>query len=525
MKKLLRYFKDSFYPPYSHNANVVRGHKKLKKQKKEKFIKQIKDDLSNAKVLPTNDKSSIFEIQIKQFLISRLLGISFEKAILSHIGSKKPFLYPLPKMWRLKLKNYDISVSFFSGIYFTLFCFAWFIFGLLSSFLLFYESAKNSLISSKNIHQSFSFFSNLYDINFANHKKKSLINTFIDAGHLESAETILIDNSNVAEFDYQSHNIRYLRFPFLDHKSFFDHIEIAFKFLALIFYSVSLSLIGKMYHLLMFKFLVEDLFAEKSFKKNCPNYLFFHNTDYCYKPLWVYSAERFGACSVLYYYSSNIISFDEYDHVGISSMNWNKILVWSIDHKKYLERAMQFKASLEIHPPLKFFYHESDQDPKSYFHNNKKNVLIFDVQPQRSLALSKLGFQNNYYSYQNSKKFINDIILLTNQNNFNLIIKRKRNTVLADKRYLNLIKNKSFAYDLIEADPLHSPEDLIPYADLVISMPYTSTALIARHLKKTSVFYDATGTLIDSLYNDVEIISSQSSLGAWMIKAVNNVEN
>ena len=294
-------------------------------------------------------------------------------------------------------------------MYFKIFCIAWFIFGFISSLSLFYESVKNSSFTPVKIYKNHSFFSNLYDINFSNHKKKSLINNFIDDGHIQSAETIFIDNRNVAGFDNHDHDIKYLRFPFLDCKSFFDHIEIGIKFVALFFYAIYLALIGRIYHLLMFKFLVEDLFAKKSFQKNCPNFLFFHNTDYCFKPLWVYSAEKFGACSVLYYYSSNIISFDEYDHVGISIMNWNKILVWSIDQKKYLERAMQLKTNLEIHPPLKFFYHESDQNPQSYFHKEKKNILIFDVQPQRPSALSFLGFEINKWSYENSKKFINEI--------------------------------------------------------------------------------------------------------------------
>ena len=92
MIKLIRWFKDYFYPPYSHNKNVVKGHKKLKKQKKEKFIKEIKNDLSNLKVFSTNDQSSIFEIQIRQFLISRLLGISFEKEMLRHILKKFFFI-------------------------------------------------------------------------------------------------------------------------------------------------------------------------------------------------------------------------------------------------------------------------------------------------------------------------------------------------------------------------------------------------------------------------------------------------
>jgi len=525
MIKLIRWFKDYFYPPYSQNKNVIKGHKKLKKQKKEKFIKQIKNDLSNLKVFSTNDQSSIFEIQVRQFLISRLLGISFEKEMLSHIGSKNSFLYPLPATWRSQLKNYNISVSFFSGTYFKLFCIAWFIFGFISSFSLFYESVKNSFIIPVQSYKNYSFFSNLYDINFSNHKKKSLINNFIDDGHIQRAEAIIIDNRNVVRLENYDHDIKYLRFPFLDRKSLFDHIEIGIKFAALFFYAIYLALIGRIYYLLMFKFLTEDLFAKKSFQKNCPNFLFFHNTDYCFKPLWVYSAEKFGACSVLYYYSSNIISFDEYHHVGISIMNWNKILVWSIDQKKYLERAMQLKTNLEIHSPLNFFYYESDQNPQSYFHKEKKNILIFDVQPQRPLALSCLGFENNYYSYENSKKFINEIILLSKNNEFHLIIKRKRNTILADKRYLNLIKNNSLDSRITEADPLHAPEDLIPYADLVISMPYTSTALVARHLKKPSVFYDATGSLTDSLYNDIEIISSQSSLESWMIDAVNNSDN
>ena len=113
-------------------------------------------------------------------------------------------------------------------------------------------------------------------------------------------------------------------------------------------------------------------------------------------------------------------------------------------------------------------------------------------------------------------------VVLEKLDNFNLIIKRKRESILADRRYLNLIKAYSSDNSLIEADTIHAPEDLILYSDIVISMPYTSTALIAQSQKKPSVFYDSTGMLFDSPYNDLPIISSIKSLEDWVNKVIDS---
>jgi len=524
MTKVIRQIKNYFFPPFSSKKNIIQGHKKLKKNKKEKLIRSLKNDLSTLKVIETSSKSSIFELQIRQFLISRLLGISFERALLGYVGSgRKFFLYPLPKPWRSKFYDYNISISPFSGLYYYSYCISWFIYGLVSTLGLFAESLKNSYINPVKKHNHFSFFVNLNDLNFASYQNQSLINNFIDEGFFRDNEIIFHDNKSSIKHTYNGHQIDPLRFPFLLQLSFFDHVEIFLKLSILLFNSVVTAFFGKTQNLLMFKFLSEEIFAEKSFQKKCPNFIFFHNTDYCFKPLWVYSAEKYGSISILYYYSSNIISFDNFDHVGIATMNWKKILVWSNGQKKYLEKALNRNTSFEIRPPIKFFYHKTRKDPRSYFDKNKKNILIFDVQPHRLLALTTLGFENDYYSYQNSKKFINDIVALKNQNNnFNLIIKRKRESILADRRYLNLIKAYSSDNSLIEADTIHAPEDLILYSDIVISMPYTSTGLIAQSQKKPSVFYDSTGMLFDSPYNDLPIISSIKSLEDWVNKVIDS---
>ena len=59
---------------------------------------------------------------------------------------------------------------------------------------------------------------------------------------------------------------------------------------------------------------------------------------------------------------------------------------------------------------------------------------------------------------------------------------------------------------------------LIEQSKAVISMPFTSTALIAKHLGKPSIYYDPRNLLLknDLGSHGIEIISDSNRLRKWL---------
>ena len=71
---------------------------------------------------------------------------------------------------------------------------------------------------------------------------------------------------------------------------------------------------------------------------------------------------------------------------------------------------------------------------------------------------------------------------------------------------------------MITVDPDTSAYKLIEKCSAVISMPFTSTALIARELGKPSCFYDPTGLIQrdDRAAHGIPIMIGRVELHAWL---------
>ncbi len=71
---------------------------------------------------------------------------------------------------------------------------------------------------------------------------------------------------------------------------------------------------------------------------------------------------------------------------------------------------------------------------------------------------------------------------------------------------------------MINVDPDTSAYKLIEKCSAVISMPFTSTALIARELGKPSCFYDPTGLIQrdDRASHGIPIMIGRDELQAWL---------
>jgi polysaccharide biosynthesis PFTS motif protein len=100
-----------------------------------------------------------------------------------------------------------------------------------------------------------------------------------------------------------------------------------------------------------------------------------------------------------------------------------------------------------------------------------------------------------------------------------MLWKRKRKIgSIAHPRYRIFAERLSEAENVIIVDPDISANRVIEASSLVISMPFTSTALIARELGKPSCYYDPTGLVQkdDRAAHGIEIISGPEELKEWL---------
>ena len=104
-----------------------------------------------------------------------------------------------------------------------------------------------------------------------------------------------------------------------------------------------------------------------------------------------------------------------------------------------------------------------------------------------------------------------------------MLWKRKRTLgAMAHPRYRYFSERLSEQEHVVLVDPDISAFRVIESSYAVISMPFTSTALIARALGKPSIYYDSTGRLQrdDRAAHGIEIISGPEELKDWLSKVL-----
>ena len=68
-------------------------------------------------------------------------------------------------------------------------------------------------------------------------------------------------------------------------------------------------------------------------------------------------------------------------------------------------------------------------------------------------------------------------------------------------------------------DPSLPASRVIELSQAVISMPFTSTALIAKEMGKPSIYYDPTGLLLrdDRAAHGIPIVAGERELDEWLL--------
>ena len=500
------------------SEKLLAGYNKIKQKNDLELIQRLRDELYDT---PINGKSLEYifknpvEICFHQNLCYRRISKEFIKEILESEGdSNKKINYGLPRKWRTKLKKQGYSFSIFSQLNWILFKQKWllvgFYFGIIEIINYFKEDniPKNNyshLIGALKTNIS----SDIKQYNIVNWlmKQKELSNCYhITHCNLDSQTTIKSEK----EIRYISQDI-----PSIDNKKSLTLFIIWF------FFNFFKGLISINNNNLIFLDRIRKKIFELSSDKKIAKYYFFNNQYSLVRPLWTYSAEQRNIKIILYFYSTNNVSLKFKNKVHKQQFNWKysnwpEYWIWNKNQLDFLNFNLNQKFLYKIKGSIPF----SDSkwvDSKESFINS---ILVYDVQPANENYYPLIGMQDEYYTFNTSYLFLNDLLKFSKNLNLNIHIKRKRNSKTVCKNYINYFndlvdKNKNWH----ELDPGLSSfitmDKLKPKA--VICTPYTSTAVIAKEKGIPVIYYDPTNSLEESFYadNGINLIQNIHELEKW----------
>ena len=126
----------------------------------------------------------------------------------------------------------------------------------------------------------------------------------------------------------------------------------------------------------------------------------------------------------------------------------------------------------------------------------KKIISLFNVQPQEFSSYINycLFGHDDIYNEKNTIDFYQYIIDLSSKENL-ILIKEKRFNRNLSSNYSSYISKLSLKKNVIFYNQSISPYKLINLSDIVISFPFSSTALFANARNKKSVYFDPTNKL------------------------------
>ena len=468
---------------------------------------------------------------IRDFLITRVGQYSLNKSLLESLGENKgQAIHPLPKIWREKIQSLGWEVSkirsavIWQGFLFLYFGYGGFLLtknlllGIITSFRKIPDNPERSIyfagLTKKNLPQQEDGDS--YDI----------ISWYLQwQGKETEIQTIGHNVKDIPEFKIKGVNIRYTD-PLTPLRGLVTNLWLFSWGFGAACICLLDWLRGRWWSPLMFAPCVQGFIAKQQ-PTFAVDYLF-HNSGSS-KPLWLYEVEARGAQTTLYFYSTNCDSFKTKEGYQSApayyrNMNWRRYLVWDQEQADFVRRCVGNQAKVEIVGPI---WHGDSTAILPEL--SSRAVAVFDIQPRRKSVYEVLGVALEYYTPAIGIKFLNDIHEVVVQHNWIMAWKGKRKlpqtqTSQIAKSYDSACERLEVSPNMLVIDPDIAATRLIEKCALVISMPFTSTALIARDLGKPSYYYDPSGIIQkdDRAAHGIPIISGFDKLQEiFMSKVIN----
>lgn len=514
--------------------NVLRGYRIMRMEGKHNLINVIRAQLTETelKVFMTLPLSSFIlindeklnELSYRQYLLVKLIGTRLNGSILSFLYNKKSIAFPLPKEWRNVLESNDIKMNhFLNHILFNIFATKQFAL----AFVTFFKININNLIfllRKKSNAQPYIYFFDLQHDCIPPLDGSFRYNIFEWYLNWEGRER----NISQIRHSLQIEDRNYKGVEILS-DSYLPKIKNVLGVFIYFYWSLT-SLIFSFIYLIIgfpkFAILLSEIQKAKLFeladKSEIAKDYLYNNNNMIYRPIWTYAAEKKGAKVILYNWSAgfpDILGPHGYPPPGIgqTTQNWPIVLQWSPLYTEFLRTIIKNKdTQVREVPPI----HYSDIEPIE-IKSTKPIISVFDVTPQKSFFHAILAPSVEYRTYLIGKHFLEEIYELCQKHGFDILWKRKRDFILNhSKAYVKFCDKFVQQPGIIEINPRSSAFYLVKQCVASISMPFTSTALVAKSFNIPSIYFDPTKRLFksDRGAQGIPFMIGKEELESWMLE-------
>ena len=276
---------------------------------------------------------------------------------------------------------------------------------------------------------------------------------------------------------------------------------------------------NRWWHALLFREAMQAAMVRYQHPDRIPKEILYHNSSWVYRPLLTYEAERAGARTRLYFYSANTEGFKSSrgyppPFYGWAATNWPECLVWDDYQADFMSRSAGAGTRIRVVGAIPF-----TSSPEQLPHVPGRCLAVFDVTPMRPSFYARLGLDFEYYTADTSMAFLESLHAAAIAYRYTLLWKRKRKmSAVTHRRFRAFAEDFGTRAGVQIVDPDVSAVRVIERATLVASMPFTSTALVARELQKPSCYYDAVGRLQrdDRAAHGIQIVQGMQELREWI---------
>ncbi|MFK5893429.1 MAG: polysaccharide biosynthesis PFTS motif protein [Pseudomonadota bacterium] len=519
---------------------MMRGYRNLKSSNQLGKITSVKEALTNTRLNQCDKRASklIFgvgladsEIIIRQYLLLRLAGLNLNRALLYALGKPGSIvLHPMPPEWRDVLRQNGFNVSeYLTRIFWFLYIGLFLLNGIRSFVTQNLINIKTIIIPPKNQKLGkYAYFDRLIagalpqgDADGGSHDIISWY--YLWPARVKDLDTMCHSVEGVARThvaDIPVVSIPHAIPPLSKIKSFFNYFVWSITVTINAIFSLFLN---RWWNILLLKEASLAAVVRMQHPSKLARDYLFNNANWIYRPLWTYEAEKLGSQITFYFYSTNCESFKRVNGYpkltfGWEAMNWPHYLVWDNYQSDFVRRAIGEQAAISIVGSI-WFQSSAYEMPKL----KKSSVAVFDVTSHRSSRYCTLGADSEFYVPLVSEKFLEHIADTSHRFDLVMLWKRKRNIgAITHPHYRNFLDSLSERDDVMLIDPDISALRVIESSCAVISMPFTSTAIIAREIGKPSVYYDPTGELQldDRAAHGIPILSTIKELETWLSSQV-----
>jgi polysaccharide biosynthesis PFTS motif protein len=512
---------------------VMRGYRRLKAAGALGRVAAVKEALTATPACKPSDalrflglESAQAELAVRQFLLVRRVTTGLGEALLESVGNHDaPVYFALPKKWREVLRSQGFPVAErASALLWAGFCVLYIANGLLTVFKLALANAAG-LVGAKGMPPGrYVYFDALGTGNLPSdgidRDNHNIVNWYLGwAQRAPDINQVCHSVANAGTRFAGSIPVVSMRSPLLT----IDSRAASARFFLWGVVSGCAALLGLLRGNWWQALMLGEAAKAAQVRFQEPALLardyMFHNSNWIYRPLWTYEAERKGARIIFYFYSTNCEKFKRagaYPSLayGWQAMAWPLYLVWDEYQADFVRRAVGDAAHINVAGSISF--NSGTSLPKDL---PEHAIAVFDVQPMRDSIYQPLGSDFEYYVPGNANHFLTDIHSATSSIGQTMLLKRKRNVESkVHPSYANTINALSKSDNYLEMDPDAAATALIAKCSGVVSAPFTSTALIGRDLGKPSIYYDPHGLCEkdDRAAHGIPIVSGRVELLAWL---------